>query len=319
MRFVSALVLSSALLAACDDAPEAPADAGPLDAGPTPEVYVRDQQALTRIVVRGDDLFFDAPLVDSNVALPQVVYRYEPGRIAPVRVDGQPLSATDFRVAGPYLYFLDFDEDDGITNLLRIGIGFEALPEDLGGVAGAVEAAGDTVVWECLGPVFEARICRGRESFDQARPFEGSIGALAGDGEGAYWTSIGDNGETIVFAAPFGPQRVIVDQQIGIDFIALDQSFVYWASSEHGYVRRALKDGVAPEVLATNQGHIVALVVDGGEAFWSVEDNAGARIMRLRPGASEPETFVEDVSPIFAVGPDKVFFQDHTNIVALPR
>jgi hypothetical protein len=241
-----------------------------------------------------------------------------------MRVDGHMISGA-FGIGEDHLYFPAFQES-GETALLRIRIdSLDQNAERAGTVHlfldDPLQAAGDTIAYSCVGPDSELRVCVGDQNPFEALEFTGRRDSrLAGDREGAYWTDLDESGETIHFSPVGGQPRVIVDGQIGIDFLALDQSFIYWASREHGYVRRALKDGLAPEVLATNQGHIAALVADGDELFWSVEDGPDrGHIVRLRAGANEPETVIEDVRPIFAVGPDKIYFSDYTNIYALPR
>jgi hypothetical protein len=326
-----ATLAAAGSLAACDDAngygiPDAaPPDAGPDAAPPASTPLATGLFERSRLQARGGYVYY---LGEGTGQSGLFRVSAEGGPAEEIRDGAQPVGASDFVVTGTSLFFIGYETDGApVLKELSLAFGGEATTRR-SNVASFYQhplaAAGvDRAVYHCYGDNFTSGLCTS-ERFDllTTNPNLYEDAAIAGDGEGIYWNLPTAQGDEIHFAPHEGLADVaVVDKQIGIDFIALDQSSIYWASRELGYVRRAAKDGLEPSILAHDQGTIGALLADDGDAFWSVAiDDAGhAKLLVLRAGEDAPETIVPRASDVFTIDPEHVFYVLDGSLYAIPR
>ena len=122
---------------------------------------------------------------------------------------------------------------------------------------------------------------------------QGSVTALASDGDHVYWTT-GD-GHVRRVAAAGGAVEEVAQGIVQPSRIVLDTDSVYWATAV-GQIGRAPKAGGTAEVLVQNEDGLGALQVDDASVYWLRGPAQGAAAGQVRKAAKTPSTSVETLA-----------------------
>lgn len=135
---------------------------------------------------------------------------------------------------------------------------------------------------------------------------------VAVDDDGLWVGSVWDGTIKRVAKADGKATTLITGQRKGITELVTDAEYIYWVVESQRELRRRKKLGGPIEVVARKVHQSLRLV--RGNLYWVelVASDFDARLMRLSPGAREPQEVIAGLSvPVLAIDDDGIYFSEH--------